>query len=81
MNFSIKRLFKRLLVGFIALYFTFGIGAGLVMKRYIPALNYSGVAVYAVTWPYFVACAQMTCNTHEKIPPQLLAYLFDLEAR
>lgn len=58
------RNFRNLLA---VVYITIGAGLGGYMQSLIPAMNWFGVAYYALTWPAYPICHYAGCDP---MPPQ-----------
>ena len=53
---------KNIATGLGALYLVWGLTWGLIVKFYVPPINFVGVSYYALTWPAHFYCAGRPCN-------------------
>lgn len=73
---------KRFIINtIVGMYLGAGIFGGSVMKAAIPELNVVGVVVYAVSWPNFLYCADISnkCVALDFIPLKYKAYIFNYD--
>ena len=64
---------RRILGVVAAFYLAIGAGLGGYMQSLIPAMNWLGVAYYAVSWPAYPICHYAGCDP---MPPQWLGNYF-----